>query len=112
LAAVGLVLEIIGSVFMLSEARTFRNYLAMDQWIAKTFSKPDYAADNGLFLDLADQIAAGRGAYGATDRIKWTTQCQLDVSNSSTQIADLASSSLMKAAPMFLYTCMISKPPA
>jgi hypothetical protein len=41
LAAVGLVLEIIGSVFMLSEARTFRNYLAMDQWIAKTFSKPN-----------------------------------------------------------------------
>jgi hypothetical protein len=41
LAAVGLVLEIIGLVFMLSEARTFRNYLAMDQWIAKTFSKPN-----------------------------------------------------------------------
>jgi len=31
---------------------------------------PDYAEDYGLFLDLADQIAAGRGAYGATDRIK------------------------------------------
>jgi hypothetical protein len=60
---------------------------------------PDYAADNGLFLDLADQIAAGRGAYGATDRIKWTTQCQLDVSNSSTQIADLASSSPDEGGP-------------
>jgi hypothetical protein len=57
-------------------------------------------------------VGRGSGAYGAMDRIEWATECQLDVSNSSTQIADLASSYLMKAAPMFLYMSMISKPPA
>jgi hypothetical protein len=55
---IGLVLEIIGSVFMLWEARTFRKYLAMNEWIAKFFEAelPHYAEEYGLFLDLADQI--------------------------------------------------------
>jgi len=55
---IGLVLAIIGSVFMLWEARIFRKYLAMNQWIAKFFEAelPHYAEDYSLFLNLADQI--------------------------------------------------------
>jgi hypothetical protein len=53
---IGLVLEIIGSVFMLLEANIFRKRLAMNQWVAKFVEAelPDYAEDYRLFLDLAD----------------------------------------------------------
>jgi hypothetical protein len=53
---IGLVLEIIGSVFMLYEANIFRRRLAKNQWVA-SFVKaelPDYAEDYRFFLDLAD----------------------------------------------------------
>src|SRR5262249_49142757 len=54
---IGLVLEIIGSVFMLWEARIFRKYLAMNQWIASfEAGLPHYAEDYSLFLNLAHQI--------------------------------------------------------
>ena len=55
---IGLVLEIIGSVFMLYEARIFRKHLVTNQWIAKFVEAelPHYAEDYGLFLDLANQI--------------------------------------------------------
>jgi|SRR6516225_5865319 hypothetical protein len=55
---IGLVLEIIGSVFMLSEANIFRKRLAMkNQWVAKFVKAelPDYADDYRLFLELADR---------------------------------------------------------
>jgi hypothetical protein len=53
---IGLVFEIIGSVFMLYEAFVFRKRLAMNQWVAKFVEAelPDYAEDYRLFLDLAD----------------------------------------------------------
>ena len=53
---IGLVLEIIGSVFMLYEANIFRRRLAMNQWVAKFVEAelPDYAEDYRFFLDLAD----------------------------------------------------------
>src|SRR5262249_2213824 len=53
---IGLVLEIIGSIFMLNEASIFRKRLAMNQWVAKFVEAelPDYAEDYRLVLDLAD----------------------------------------------------------
>jgi hypothetical protein len=53
---IGLVLEIIGSVFMLYEANIFRRRLAMNPWVAKFVEAelPDYAEDYRFFLDLAD----------------------------------------------------------
>jgi hypothetical protein len=53
---IGLVLEIIGSVFMLYEASAFRKRLAMNQWVVKFIQAelPDYEEDYRLFLDLAD----------------------------------------------------------
>jgi hypothetical protein len=55
---VGLVLEIIGSVFVVYEAWVFRKFLIMNQWVAKFVEAelPDYAEDYGLFLDQVGQI--------------------------------------------------------
>jgi hypothetical protein len=53
---IGLVLEIIGSIFIAFEAIIFRKRLAMNQWVAKFVEAelPDYAEDYRLFLDQAD----------------------------------------------------------
>jgi hypothetical protein len=59
---IGLVLEILGSVFMVSEASLFRKRLAMNQWVAKFVEAelPDYAEDYRLLLDLANPWSAWR----------------------------------------------------
>jgi hypothetical protein len=56
---IGLVLEIIGSVFMLQEANLFRKRLAMNQWVAKFVEAelPDYAKDYRLVLDAPDFLS-------------------------------------------------------
>jgi hypothetical protein len=53
---IGLVLEIVGSMFMVYEAHVFRKRLAMNQWVAKFIEAelPDYTEDYRRFLDLAD----------------------------------------------------------
>src|SRR5262245_43777917 len=53
---IGLVLEIIGSIFMLYEANVFRNRLAMNPWVARFVEAelPDYAEDYRLVLNLAN----------------------------------------------------------
>jgi hypothetical protein len=52
---IGLVLEIIGSVFMLYEAVIFKRYLAMNQWIEKFVKAelPDYAEDYGAIASFS-----------------------------------------------------------
>jgi hypothetical protein len=59
---IGLVLEIIGSVFVVSEARLFRKRLAMNQWIAKFVQAelPDYAEDYRLVLDVPNVWSVSR----------------------------------------------------
>src|SRR5262245_36497237 len=54
---VGLVLEILGSFFMIREAFIFREHLAENKWIANFVQTkmPDYAEDYALFLELADK---------------------------------------------------------
>jgi hypothetical protein len=57
---IGLVFEIIGSVFtVLYEANVFRKRLVMSQWFAKFVEAelPDYAQDYRLFLELGDTWA-------------------------------------------------------
>jgi hypothetical protein len=59
--------------------------------------------------------ALGRVSSGVLEAPGGTLRegpCQLGGSNPSTQIADLASSCLMTAAPMFLCIPTTSKPPA
>ncbi len=53
---IGLVLEIIGSVFMIYEANLFRKRLEMNQWVAKFVDAelPDYAEDYRVVLDVPD----------------------------------------------------------
>jgi hypothetical protein len=84
---IGLVLEIIGSVFMLYEAIVFRKRLAMNQWVAKFVEAelPDYVEDYRLLLDLEEfwsQVKAAwnpknwfrpRGSFGG---MKWQRQVQ------------------------------------
>src|SRR6516165_2845704 len=54
---VGLVLELIGSIFLFGEAFIFHRQLVVNEWIAKFVQAelPDYAEDYTLFLDLADK---------------------------------------------------------
>ena len=57
---IGLVFEIIGSVFtVLYEANVFRKRLVISQWFAKFVEAelPDYAQDYRLFLELGDTWA-------------------------------------------------------
>src|SRR5262245_58115789 len=51
---IGLVLEIIGSVFMVLEASVFLERLAMNEWVAKFVEAdlPDYAEDYRHLLDF------------------------------------------------------------
>src|SRR5262245_46632161 len=55
-----------------------------------------------------------RERRGAALTVRWNRirACQVGESNSSTQIVDLASSCLMRAAPMFLCMSTTSRPPA
>src|SRR6266536_1013243 len=84
---IGLVLEIIGSIFMLYEANIFRKRLVMNQWITKFVEGelPDYAKDYGLFLDLANVWAQWKKQWqrknwfrfrGIFEGIKWQRQVQ------------------------------------
>jgi len=83
---IGLVLEIIGSIFMLNEASIFRKRLAMNPWVAKFVEAelPDYAGDYRLVLDLANLWShwkeewKPKNWFGLADPfgIKWNRQVQ------------------------------------
>jgi len=65
---IGLVLEVIGSVFMIYEANLFRKRLEMNQWVAKFVDAelPDYAEDYKAVLDVPDFLRPSRaGKAGA-----------------------------------------------
>jgi hypothetical protein len=82
---IGLVLEIIGSVFMVYEASVFRKRLAMTHWVA-TFVEaalPDYAEDCRRFLDLPDvwaywkQNFTRKNWFGLSfEGVKWQREVQ------------------------------------
>jgi hypothetical protein len=83
---IGLVLEIIGSVFMLYEASIYRKRLVMNPWITKFVEAelPDYAEDYGLFLDLANVWSQWKEEWkpknwfrrGPSWGVKWQRQVQ------------------------------------
>ena len=69
---IGLVLEIIGSIFMLNEASIFRKRLAMNQWVAKFVGAelPDYAEDYRLVLDVPDIWSMLKKAWKPKDWLR------------------------------------------
>lgn len=78
---IGLVLEIIGSVFMLYEANVFRKRLAMNQWIAKFVEAelPDYAEDYKFLADLWSRWKEQwkpKNWFRLREGIKWQRQVQ------------------------------------